>query len=138
MGLKDCGKKFAVVTSKEHRDGGFEGSMPQGTLWLVDPNPDVAAFLKEASLRAVDVAIVDEDGTPFPDYSMSDLKGFARDNAQLGGGMQLIVIASPDRAEGDPDLADLAALGVRDVIDPADRRTIEDVFDSFIFQGSTR
>ena len=127
MGLKDCGKKFAVVTSKEHRDGGFEGSMPQGTLWLVDPNPDVAAFLKEASLRAVDVAIVDEDGTPFPDYSMSDLKGFARDNAQLGGGMQLIVIASPDRAEGDPDLADLAALGVRDVIDPADRRTIEEI-----------
>ena len=127
MGLKDCGKKFAVVTSKEHRDGGFERSMPQGTLWLVDPNPDVAAFLKEASLRAVDVAIVDEDGTPFPDYSMSDLKGFARDNAQLGGGMQLIVIASPDRAEGDPDLADLAALGVRDVIDPADRRTIEEI-----------
>ena len=84
MKIRDCGKKFAVVTSRYHKNGGFEETMPEDTMWLCERNPDVAAFLKEAALRRVDIVLVDEDGTPFPDISMADLKGFAREQVELG------------------------------------------------------
>ena len=124
MKIRDCGKKFAVVTSRYHKNGGFEETMPEGTMWLCERNPDVAAFLKEAALRRVDIVLVDEDGTPFPDISMADLKGFAREQAASPDPIQIIVLASKDRQKGDADLAELAELGVRDVLDPDDPRHI--------------
>ena len=124
MKIRDCGKKFAVVTSRYHKNGGFEETMPEDTMWLCERNPDVAAFLKEAALRRVDIVLVDEDGTPFPDISMADLKGFAREQAASPDPIQIIVLASEDRQKGDADLAELAELGVRDVLDPDDPRHI--------------
>ena len=140
MDLKNCGRKFAVITSQRHRDGGFEAALPDGTMWVVDEesNPDVRKKLLEAMRRNVDIAIIDEAGSAHPDVLYPDVCAFKQDLKDSKRTMQVMVIASTDHfTEDDPYMGQLLACGVYDVIGTDDKRNVGEAIADMMSAPST-
>ena len=140
MDLKNCGRKFAVITSQRHRDGGFEAALPDGTMWVVDEesNPDVRKKLLEAMRRNVDIAIIDEAGSAHPDVLYPDVCAFKQDLKDSKRTMQVMVIASTDHfTEDDPYMGQLLACGVYDVIGTDDKRNVGEAIADMMAAPST-
>ena len=60
------GTKTGVITSKE-RSQMFKEVLPRGTIIECDPSRRVTDILKEFSRKAVDVALIDDEGLSDPE-----------------------------------------------------------------------
>lgn len=111
----------AAITSEGHR-ARLEKWLPEGSMIVVDDNPDLAALLAECCTAGYGVFVVDEAGLPYPDIAQADILAYPL--TQTGGRrMRLVVVPSHRRAPGDEWLASLVSVGIYDIVDTSSPAT---------------
>lgn len=137
--LKESGKRFAVATNKEHRRQ-FEKILPEGTVYLEDPKPNLRRFFNDASLRGLDVAVVDEEGIGGVDPAASGLFAYAQD-ARDGRGDVLIVVFSRENVKPKNTYRAFEryyGAGIYNVASNLDKRTVSQIIADAIESPATQ
>lgn len=107
------GKKTGVITSKE-RSGMFKDALPRGTIIECDPSRRVIDVLKEFSRKAVDVALIDDEG--LSDHEANELGILDWTALPQTHPVRIVFAASPKRRQKDAYLKQLAGAQGLDVI----------------------
>lgn len=109
------GKKTGVITSKE-RSGMFKDTLPRGTIIECDPSRRVTDILKEFSRKAVDVALIDDEGLSDPEANELEILDWTV--LPQTHPVHIVFASSPKRKQKDTYLKKLASAQGLDVIYP--------------------
>lgn len=109
------GSRTGVITSKD-RCGMFKEVLPRGTIFECDPNRRVKDILKEFSRKAVDVALIDDEGLTDPEANELEILDWTA--LPQTHPVRIVFASSPKRKAKDPYLKKLADTQGLDVVLP--------------------